>query len=131
MRCKIKIVLAYFLGIIKKFYISFLVKYSYKKMDNPSLIVVTFLVSFAILIVLHCKYSASSATTLERYEPEDMGGRRYWGFGREYGYSVDDTKQQLNFCYQITPNYVCRAGYTRSINAVTRREECCVNRYNY
>jgi hypothetical protein len=67
----------------------------------------------------------------ENYEPQDMGTRKYWGFGRDYGYSYDDTGQQDNFCYISSPEFLCVQGYEKVVNSRTKREECCVNAYNY
>ena len=69
--------------------------------------------------------------TKEKFDPQDMGGRNYWGFGREYGYAQWDNDYMPEICYQITPHYMCRPGYTRKINPNTGGSECCVNSYNY
>ncbi len=66
----------------------------------------------------------------ESFDPQDMGGRTFFGFGRPYGYSVFDTDAPQN-CYQNDPLQVCRPGYTRSINNLTWRDECCSNATNY
>ena len=69
--------------------------------------------------------------TKERYDPQDMGGRNFWGFGREYGYAQWDNDYFPELCYQVTPHYMCRPGYTRKINPQTNGSECCSNAYNY
>src|SRR5437879_11674599 len=67
----------------------------------------------------------------EGYDPADMGGRKYYGFGRGgYGYSVFDTGAPEQ-CYQTTPLDSCREGYHRTINKDTLAPECCVNPTNY
>jgi hypothetical protein len=82
----------------------------------------------ASLIILKLLYTPK---TTEHYDPRAMGSRKYWGFGRTYGYSFDDHEELDNFCYQITPDTRCMPGYTLKFNSFTSRGECCVDRSNY
>jgi len=74
---------------------------------------------------------AKNNTIKENYDPQDMGGRNYWGFGREYGYPQRDMDYVQPICYQISPRHLCREGYSRKINSITLGDECCVNNYVY
>jgi hypothetical protein len=67
----------------------------------------------------------------ENYDPQDMGGRNYWGFGREYGYPQRDMDITQPICYQISSRHLCREGYSRKINTITMSDECCVNNFVY
>lgn len=67
----------------------------------------------------------------EHYDPQDMGGRKFWGFGREYGYAQRDMDHPAQVCYQISSRHLCREGYSRKINPVTLGDECCANSFVY
>jgi hypothetical protein len=67
----------------------------------------------------------------EYYDPQDMGGRRFWGWGKSYGYPITDMDYAPQQCYQVARNYLCREGHTRKINPVTNGDQCCVNNYVY
>lgn len=69
--------------------------------------------------------------SLENFDPQDMGGRKFFGFGREYGYSPDDMDGAPDICYQVTPEYVCMPGYDRKRNYKTGMDQCCVQDSNY
>lgn len=84
-----------------------------------------------VVIGLLVYYLLTKNPSKEHYEPRDMGSRHYWGFGREYAYSFDDTKEEQNFCYLITPDTVCMPGYKHSINPETLGNQCCVYWTNY
>lgn len=85
----------------------------------------------AIVSVVIFLLTYSSYNTKEGYEPQDMGSRRYWGFGKEAAYSYDDNRQNDNFCYLTTPEYICRPGFKNVFNELLKRDECCVNTVNY
>jgi hypothetical protein len=81
-----------------------------------------------------CSKSTSTynqRTIKENYDPQDMGGRNYWGFGREYGYPQRDMDITQPICYQISSRHLCREGYSRKINTITMSDECCVNNFVY
>lgn len=67
---------------------------------------------------------------VEGFDPQDMGGRKFFGFGREYGYSKFDVDSS-DHCYQSTTSDACEPGYSRRINAQTSTIECCGNKSNY
>lgn len=81
----------------------------------------------AFILVMMLRYKP------EMYEPQNMGSRRYWGFGRENAYSIFDHHEDHGPCYQASQNEYreCLPGYTRHYNKVLDQIECCVNLANY
>ncbi len=74
----------------------------------------------------------------ENYEPQNMGSRRYWGWGRQYGYGLPEHGEDHGFCiplmrrkYNWAWRGKCPAGYSKHMNPITGYEECCVNSRNY
>lgn len=84
-----------------------------------------------VLYIAIKKDSTDRGVLKENYDPQDMGDRNYWGFGREYGYPQRDMDIGKTICYQISPRHICRDGYSRRINSITMGDECCVNNYVY
>lgn len=86
-----------------------------------------------------CEKSLNSAlqrspmaySDIEFYDPQDMGGRNYWGFGRPYGYPQRDMDFAQQICYQVSSRELCREGYSRNVNPSTLGDECCVNSFVY
>ncbi len=66
----------------------------------------------------------------EMFDPQDMGGRTFFGAGRQYGYSVFDTNAPQQ-CYEKSALSVCAPGYTPTVSEITWRTECCSNASNY
>jgi hypothetical protein len=94
---------------------------------SDTILLIVFIFVVAVVIGKYVK-----PHIFDEYEPQNMGSHKYWGFGRDYGYSIDDTLQRDNFCYQVTfDNYYCQPGYHRRTNPNTLRQECCVNRFNF
>jgi len=93
---------------------------------NEKLVLICLLFVFAIIIIWR---SGSNAN--EYFDPQDMGGRKFWGWGRSYGYPQSDMDFAPEICYQVTRNYLCREGHTRKINPVTNGDQCCVNNFVY
>ena len=90
-------------------------------------LIATVVLATAVIILI----VRNSAHTKERFDPQDMGGRNFWGFGREYGYAQWDNDYLPQMCYQISSRYFCRPGYHRAINPATGGSECCPNSYVY
>jgi len=101
-------------------------------MDTCTTIIAT-IVGIAVAYVFLRKPSTNTRKTrvvlTEHYDPQDMGGRNYWGFGREYGYPSRDMDHPQQQCYQVSNRHLCREGYSRKINPVTLGDQCCVNSY--
>ena len=88
----------------------------------------------ATSVAIYCLYKMCKKNDThmkENYDPQDMGSRNYWGFGREYGYPQRDMDNSRPVCYQISPRHICREGYSRRINSISMGDECCVNNYVY
>jgi hypothetical protein len=91
-----------------------------------------FCVGICVVLTISVIYLLSiKGKVKEGFDPQDMGGRKYFGFGREYGYSVFDMEGAPEICYQTTPEYVCMPGYNRKRNYKTGQDQCCVNGSNY
>ena len=88
-------------------------------MKCATLIVICCVILIVILVIFS-KYHN------EYYDPQDMGGRNFFGFGRggDYGYSVFDMDFAPQQCYQTTPLEACRQGYYRTVNYNTLADEC-------
>jgi hypothetical protein len=89
-------------------------------------VIILVVISIVIFLFIYSSYN-----TKENYEPQDMGSRRFWGFGKESAYSYDDTRENQNFCYITTPDYMCMPGYKKIFNELLKREECCTSVINY
>ena len=90
-------------------------------------------ISVAVVAVIYIirKKCENHSSTSENFDPQDMGSRNFWGFGREYGYPNWDLDFSTQVCYQVTPRFLCRPGYSRKINPSTGGSECCRDRYVY
>lgn len=99
-------------------------------MKTSSVILVIILI---VLAVLDYKFYLRNSESEEDYEPQNMGSRRYWGFGRENAYGVYDHFENHGPCYQASQNEFrkCLPGYEMYTNNYTGRLECCVNASNY
>ena len=96
------------------------------------LIVVVAVVAI-LLFTQRCQPAKDCKKCAEDYEPQNMGSRRYWGFGRENAYSVDDHQENHGPCYpaSLREYRPCVAGYSLYTNKQTGRLECCVNASNH
>lgn len=69
----------------------------------------------------------------ENFDMTGMGGRQFWGWGREYGYAPQDLIGVRPISYQLKPGKRCRSGYSMKINTAHSGNlaECVLNDYNY
>jgi hypothetical protein len=89
------------------------------------------LVVVLILLVVAVLTIKPNPISHEGFNSRGMGGQRYWGFGREYGFNILDSDINTPKHYQITPSDTCVPGYTRVLNLTTNRIECAENYFNY
>jgi len=94
-------------------------------------LVIVCLLSAAAIAVYITFFHKSSTKVSEYYDPQAMGGRKFWGWGRSYAYPQSDMDFAPEICYQVERNYLCREGHTRKINPVTNGDQCCVNNFVY
>jgi len=88
----------------------------------------------AIIVFVSCLLKKNDEShTDEHYEPQNMGSRKYWGWGREYGWSQGESHQDRYFCYPASQRefWNCLPGYSLKKDAVTGFLQCCVNELNY
>jgi len=100
---------------------------------NLQTLIVIFLAIIILVVMLNQPVNEKSQKISETYEPRQMGGRRYWGFGRKYGTPLQDHRENHGFCYpsSLRNHTRCLPGYQLYLNNFTGRRECCVNRSNY
>jgi hypothetical protein len=89
-----------------------------------------FMVLVVVLILLVVAVLTIKPHT-ESFDARGMGGQRYWGFSRPYGFNMLDQDVNNSKCYQVTDSDTCVPGFTRTLNLATTREECCGNYFNY
>ena len=80
-----------------------------------------------------CYEESQKHHSLESYEPQNMGSRKYFGWGREYGSGQWDTHDDRYFCYpaSLREFWQCLPGYSLHKDTNTGFLQCCVNEMNY
>ena len=63
---------------------------------SDTILLIVFIFVVAVVIGKYVK-----PHIFDEYEPQNMGSHKYWGFGRDYGYSIDDTLQRDNFVIKL------------------------------
>lgn len=90
------------------------------------------LVVVLILLVVAILTIKPGHVNHEGFNSRGMGGQRYWGFGREYGYNnIVDLDNSTHKCYVTDSSNSCVPGFTRVVNTITGLPECCNNYFNY
>lgn len=92
---------------------------------------IIFIVVVLILLVLCSEKRREKIRSFfsENYEPQDMGSRRFWGYGREYGYALGTHDDTYGLCHETTPDDNCVSGFFKNIK--NKKHYCCVNPSNY